>query len=333
MTESPLQKKRVQTSFGEIAYLESGSAKRPTVLFVHGIPTSGWLWRHVLRFGQDDIHGIAPDLMGLGDTRVAAGTRLDMEAQSEMLADFMTALGHERFVLVCHDQGGAAAQLFATRFPERVEALILTNCVAFDNWPVPAIRRLQAFVRTGAPARLAAAAGLIEWLETSTPASNFRRGVYERDRLTDEAIAEYLKPLREGSERRERFFEFLLAGHERYTQMTVTALGELQTPTLVLWAADDAYLSPSWGKMLFEHIPGAKAFELIPFCGHFWPEERPAEFASHILRFVKEQRRAQKKATGRAASAQKAPRKPRRRAAKPAAQKASPVPPPDSPPT
>jgi pimeloyl-ACP methyl ester carboxylesterase len=287
MTVSAKDKQRASTSFGEIAHLTTGPANAPPVLFVHGIPTSGYLWRHVLRFLQGDFRCIAPDLMGLGDTEVdPRRTPFDMEAQAEMLAELMTVLGHERFAVVCHDQGGAAAQIMAVRFPQRLTALVLTDCVAYGNWPVPAVARLQALSRVPLLPELAIRSGLLELLETRTPLSAFRRGVFDAERLSDESIREYLRPLRSGRDGRARFRAFLLAGNPRYTEKVAPALRDLDVPTQILWAADDRYISPSWGKKLYEEIPGAESFELVPFCGHFWPEERPAEFASHMSRFL-----------------------------------------------
>jgi pimeloyl-ACP methyl ester carboxylesterase len=66
----------------------------------------------------------------------------------------------------------------------------------------------------------------------------------------------------------------------------VDGLKRFDKPTLILWAADDPHISPSWGRRLFDDIPGAERFELIPFCGHFWQEERPAEFAAHMGEFL-----------------------------------------------
>ena len=51
-----LEKKYLKTSFGNIAYLEMGANTKPPVLFVHGIPTSGFLWRQVLAFLKEDFH-------------------------------------------------------------------------------------------------------------------------------------------------------------------------------------------------------------------------------------------------------------------------------------
>ena len=287
-------KKSVHTRWGDIAYLEAGGDDRPPVLFVHGIPTSGYLWRHVLRLLRNDLHGYAPDLMGLGDTVVdPTRGRFDMESQAEMLVDFMAALGHERFGLVCHDQGGAAAQLIAARLPEKVLAFVLTDCVCYDNWPVPTIRRYQRFARLPVLPDLVHRSGLMEWLERATPLSAFRRGVFRSDRMDDASIREYLRPLRGSAAQRDAFRSFLLAGHPRTSLAAVEGLREFEAPTLVLWAADDAYLSPSWGKKLAEEIPGVRGFELIPFCGHFWQEERPAEFAAKIGAFLTEHLAAQ----------------------------------------
>ena len=290
MRRREVHKRHVVTSFGRIAVMEAGDPTLPAVLLVHGIPTSSYLWRHVVRLLEDRFHCIAPDLMGLGDTEVDPETvPLHMESQAEMLAELMTTLGRDRYALVAHDQGGAAAQILATRLPDRLWALVLTDCVCYDNWPVPAVARLQALARLPLLSDLMARSGITEWMETSTPWSRFRRGVTRPDRLDDEAIREYLRPLQSTRAGRERFRRFLLAGHPHYTQLAVQGLRSLTVPTLIAWAADDAYISPSWGKKLFEDIPGARRFELAAFCGHFWPEERPAELGAAIRRFLMEE--------------------------------------------
>ena len=288
-----IDKKTVHTSFGDIAFLESGDATKPPVLFVHGIPTSGFLWRHVLRLLQDDLHCYAPDLMGLGDTVVDPNTcDFGMDAQAEMLAEFMAAQGHDTFSVVCHDQGGAAAQILAARQPDKIERLVLTDCVCYDNWPVPTIARLQKIARIPILPDLLGRVGFTEWVERDTALSSFRRGVYDPSKLSDAAIAEYLRPMRGSLQARQSFKAFLLAGDSRHTELAVQGLQRFDKPTLVVWAADDRYLSPSWGRKLAEEIPGVRGFELVGFCGHFWQEERPSEFAAHIGAFLGEQETA-----------------------------------------
>jgi pimeloyl-ACP methyl ester carboxylesterase len=287
MTEPATEKSFVRVSYGNIAYLETGAAGKPPVLFVHGIPTSSYLWRHVLRFLQNDFHCYAPDLMGLGDTDVDPdSTAFHMDAQAEMLVEFMKELGHEQFALVCHDQGGAAAQIIAARMPEKLTCFVITDCVCYDNWPVPAIRRVQQMYRLPLISGLMSRTGIMEWAQNRPRLSDFRRGLYDPSKLSSETVHEYLRPARGSKAERERFRKFFLAGDPRYTELAVEGLKQFDRPTLVVWAAEDRYLSPSWGRRLFDDIPGAERFELVPFCGHFWQEERPSAFSSVMGEFL-----------------------------------------------
>lgn len=286
MSESPLQKSTIDTSYGKIAYLETGTSAKPPVLFVHGIPTSSYLWREVIKFLQNDFHCFAPDLMGLGDTIVdPASTRFHMDSQAEMLIEFMEKLGHTEFSIVCHDQGGAAAQIIAANTPQKVTRLVLTDCVCYDNWPVPAIKRLQDASQFKPLMNAFTRLGISEWIETKSRFSSFKKGVFNPERLTTETIQEYLRPMKT-AEGRERFRAFLMAGHPSYTQQAVHGLKQFKKPTAVIWGGDDFYLSPSWGRKLYEDIPGAQLFRIVPFCGHFWQEERPSEFASVMGEFL-----------------------------------------------
>ncbi len=287
MSTRAIEKKRLEISCGTIAYVEAGAPDRPVVLLVHGIPTSSYLWRDVIRFLQGSFHCIAPDLIGLGDSAPNARAAFDMDAQAEMLLELMDRLGHRRFSIVAHDQGGAAAQILAARQPGRLDALVLTDSVCFDNWPVPVIRRLQRLAGVPALSELVSRSGLAEWVQRKLPISAFRRGVFDPKRLSEEAIVEYLRPLRDRAGR-ERFRRFLLAGHARYTETALAGLRRFDKPTLILWAGDDRYLSPSYGQRLCEEIPGARPLRLMPFCGHFWQEERPGEGASWIGKFLEE---------------------------------------------
>ena len=228
MGESPLQKKYIDTSYGQIAYLETGASAKPPVLFVHGIPTSSYLWREVIKFLQNDFHCLAPDLMGLGDTQVdPANTAFHMDAQAEMLIEFMEKLGHKEFALVCHDQGGAAAQIIAANTPQKVTRLVLTDCVCYDNWPVPAIKRLQAASQFKPVMNALSRLGISEWLETSSRFSSFKKGVFDPERLSDDSIREYLRPMKT-PEGRERFRAFLMAGNPSYTQQAVHGLKQFK---------------------------------------------------------------------------------------------------------
>jgi pimeloyl-ACP methyl ester carboxylesterase len=285
-TETGIAKRTVDTPSARVAYRESGQHGRPAVLFVHGIPTSGFLWRHVMTALGDGFHCLAPDLPGLGETIVdPSRTDFSMPGLAETLVDFLEALGIERAHVVAHDQGGAAAQILAVRHERRVDRLVLTDCVCYDNWPVPAVRRLQWLARLPRLPDLAARLGLVELLQAHLPGSAFRRGFVDPSRLSPEVVAEYLRPLRGEPAAREAFRAFLLAGSARHTMAVAAGLRALACPTLVLWAEQDRYLPVAWGEKLARDIPRAR-LEVVPGAGHFWPEEAPGPFASRILAFL-----------------------------------------------
>ncbi|MGK5093589.1 alpha/beta hydrolase [Deltaproteobacteria bacterium TL4] len=287
MKKNGLNKKYIKTSYANIAYLETGSKDKPPVLLIHGIPTSGYLWRDVIQGMAHDYHCYAPDLMGLGDTEVDPKTGLfHMEAQAKMLAEFMTVLGHEEFIMICHDQGGAAAQIIAARFPERILRFVITSCVCFDNWPVPVISRLQNLARLPFLTEAIGKTGLFEFVEKHTLFSSFSKGVYRKGGMNPASIEEYFRPLKSSAVSRKCFIKFLLAGNPRYTLRVVKDLRYFRKPTMILWSKNDVYLPPAWADDLARLIPGTRHFEIVSEAGHFWQEEKAEEFTLKILDFL-----------------------------------------------
>ena len=117
-------RRSLATPSGEIAYTELGAG--PATLFVHGVGTSGALWRQVIAELSDTSRCIAVDLPAHG----ASPARDDMSpaALAEALADLCDGLGVGQVDLVGNDTGGAIAQIFAARHPDRIRTLTLTNC-------------------------------------------------------------------------------------------------------------------------------------------------------------------------------------------------------------
>ena len=264
----------------EIAYLETGSDELPTVLFLHGFPTHGYLWRHVLHELSGEVRGLAPDLLGLGDTVVSPYEDFTAPMQAEVLLEWLDTMGVAEAVLVGHEQGGAVAQQIVANHPERVSGLVLVDAVAYDNWPIPLAAQVMRLARTPGLDTLAYALDLPRRFAHNARLG-FRRAVHDRTVITDDVIEEYLRPV-STVEGRERARRFLLAGDARYTLEAVPGLRAFDKPARVVWGADDAYFSPSWGQRLVDDLPGADRLQLVAFCGHLVPEERPAEVAAAV---------------------------------------------------
>ena len=264
----------------EIAYLETGSPQAPPVVFLHGFPTHAFLWRHVLHDLAGEIRGLAPDLLGLGDTVVSPYEDFSAPMQAEIVLEWLDKMGVDEAVLVGHEQGGAVAQQVVANHPERVSALVLVDSVAYDNWPIPAAAQVMRLARTPGLDTVVYALDLPRRVAHNARLG-FRRAVHDKSLITGDVIEEYLRPV-STVEGRERGRRFLLAGDNRYTLEAVPGLRAFDKPARVVWGADDAYFSPSWGQRLVAELAGADRLDLVPFCGHLVPEERPAEVAAAV---------------------------------------------------
>ncbi|WP_230533416.1 alpha/beta fold hydrolase [Microvirga roseola] len=116
------------------------------VVFVHGLPTNPRAWRYVLpRVSNSGVCCLAWELVGFGGSlREGFGRDLSIPAQASYLRAWLRHLGIEKAVFVAHDYGGGVVQHLATTSPDLFLGLVLTDSVAFDNWPVPAVKAARA---------------------------------------------------------------------------------------------------------------------------------------------------------------------------------------------
>lgn len=263
----------------DLAVVEAGDPAGPTVVLLHGFPTHSVLWRRVVRRLEADHHVLAPDLLGLGDTVVSPYEDFGAPMQADLLLDWLDRRGIDRAVLVGHEQGGAVVQQVVANHPERVAGMVLVASVAYDSWPVPLAAQVMRLARTPGLDVLAYALDLPRRVGASPV--GFGRAVYDARSIDPDIVDEYLRPLLT-AEGRERARRFLLAGDDRVTLECVPGLRAYDGPAAVVWGADDAFLSPSWGARLVDDLSAAPALTLVPFCGHLVPEEAPDVVADAV---------------------------------------------------
>lgn len=276
--EAAIEKRRVDTPSGRIAYTETGAG--PVALFVHGVLLNGHLWRHQLAQLSDIRRCIAVDLLAHGDTEIAPGQDVSVTANAVMLREFMDALGIEQADLVGNDSGGGIAQIFAATHPERVRSLALTDCDAHDNWPPEAFKPFLA---------TAAAGGLRGVLDAMLADKDVYRSAqalgpaYEHPgRVTDDDIEAYLRPLVRSDARTDDFRRFLAAFDSRHTLAIEDRLRRLNAPTLIVWGTDDVYFDVKWSHWLAEIIPGTRRRVELKGARLFLPEERAVELNQEL---------------------------------------------------
>ena len=265
------------TRFGEISYLDLGAG--PTALFVHGIATNAYLWRHVMDALSGQRRCIAIDLPLHGQSPVTAEQDLSLAALAAGLDDFCEVLGLTGIDLVANDTGGAIAQIFAARYPQRLATLTLTNCDTVDNLPPEAFKPMVELAAAGnlAPSAVAMFADLEAAAQIS-----FASGYEHLDRIDRDVIRSYLQPCFGTIERARQFERLLVSLDVGDLQAVMPQLGELTVPTLVVWGTGDAFFDVSWAYWLRDTIPGTTRVVTVDGARLFFPEERPMDLVPHL---------------------------------------------------
>lgn len=116
-------------------YREAGAPDAPTVLLLHGFPTSSHMFRNLIPALADRFHLVAPDYPGFGNSPMPAVDAFDYSFQnfSEIIDRFTVALGLNRYSLYLMDYGAPVGFRLAVKHPERVESLIIQNGNAYDE--------------------------------------------------------------------------------------------------------------------------------------------------------------------------------------------------------
>ena len=202
ISAAELPKKRLTISGRHMAYSEIGEGD--PIVFLHGNPTSSYLWRNVMPHLADQGRCIAPDLIGMGDSEKlepSGPERYTFREHRRFLDAFLEALGIARNVtLVIHDWGSALGFDWANRHRGAVEGIAymegIVRPLEWDEWNQDARRIFEGF-RSEAGEDMILKKNL--FIEAVLPGSILRK-------LSDEEMAVYRRPfMEEGESRRPRF--------------------------------------------------------------------------------------------------------------------------------
>jgi pimeloyl-ACP methyl ester carboxylesterase len=271
---------QVLTQSGPAGYIDTGGPGRPT-LFVHGVGTSSYLWRHVIGQLDDQRRCVAFDLPLHGRTPAAADQDFSLPGLARFLADCCDALELADIDLVANDTGGAVAQVFAAGHPERLHTLTLTNCEAHNNVPPKALLPGVLLARMGLFARIAPR------LVRDIPRGRKRvygSGYQDVASLPEDVVRAWLEPLFGTAESARQFQRLMTSIRARDLLAIEPALARLQVPTLIVWGTGDIFFRRKWAYWLRDTIPGATDVVEIDGARLFFPDERAAELTAALRR-------------------------------------------------
>ena len=263
-------------------YYEVAGEGEP-ILFIHGTPTSSFLWRKQID-GLSKFYSVyALDLPGWARSGKPDNFDYELESYADIIRQFLSKLGKDQVILGVHDLGAAIGLTFLSKYPEMVSKLILFDTFAF----MPFSKRLQWKALYGFFFRIPLLGVLLHRLvfDFGVRRTDFfaTLAFYDKKLATKELVGKY-RELVINSQRAD-YETFLANGMDGITGAVEKNLLKVAIPTLILWAENDFLFPISAAQKLHSNIAGS-VMKIVPKCGHWLQEEKPDEVNRHILEFL-----------------------------------------------
>ena len=191
-------RKSVDILDAQMSYLDTGTGDN-AVLFLHGNPTSAYLWRNIMPHVADKARCLAPDLVGMGHSSKLKSNDYSFDNHYRYLNEWIEKMQlPEKFTIVGHDWGSALGFQWGYKNQERVQAIVYMEAFAnaipsWEDWPKIA-RRVFQTLRTEKGEEMILKKNF--FVEVLFPRSIFRE-------LSEQEMDEYRKPyIEEGEARR-----------------------------------------------------------------------------------------------------------------------------------
>ncbi|KIK55573.1 hypothetical protein GYMLUDRAFT_175377 [Collybiopsis luxurians FD-317 M1] len=272
----------------EIFYREAGNQDAPTILLLHGFPSSSFQYRNLITKLAGDHRVIAPDLPGFGFTEVpkARNYQYTFENFGKTLEAFVDALGLKKYAMYIFDYGAPVGLRLALSRPSAITAIVSQNGNAFDSGLGGAWQPFRAYWADPSPENRQALEFLTKF---DTTKFQYESGEAHPERIPpetyhlDQALMD-----RPGNKdiQLDLFLDYRtnVALYPTFHEYLRTR----QPPLLAVWGKNDSFFIP----------PGAEAFKtVLPKAevhfvdgGHFALENHLDEIAGRMIEFLKRNR-------------------------------------------
>jgi haloalkane dehalogenase len=272
------QQSSFQTSDGTIKYIDQGAGD--VIVLLHGIPTSGWLYRKMIDELSLNHRVVVPDMLGFGSSDSQKG--YDMYAPKEhakRLLELMDGLNIQTWNHVFHDAGGLWTWELIKHSPQRIKKLIILNTIIYEEGFNPPIRFAKGLFAKAIMAMYS------NGISTNTLLNGLFKTGLIKNTLTKQDIEGYKKPLLEGKTKAMyHFFTNTCNNFPDYSQI----INNLKIPKLLIWGRYDDFLvfNKMKGRVISEMNVIEENINLLE-AKHFIQEEKPEEINGLILNFLK----------------------------------------------
>ena len=274
----------VQVDGLSVFYREAGDSSAPTILLLHGFPSSSHMYRNLIPLLADRYHVIAPDLPGFGFTEVPAGTKYvyNFENLANTIDQFTQTLGLDRYAIYVFDYGAPVGFRLALRHPERITAIISQNGNAYEEGLSEGWNPIQNYWQEPTAANRAALRG---FLKPETTKWQYLHGVTQEARVAPESYTlDSALLTRPGNDEIQLDLFLDYASNVALYPQFQAYFRSKQPPLLAAWGRNDPFFLPA----------GAEAFKRdnrnaeVRFydTGHFALETHAAQIGADIREFL-----------------------------------------------
>lgn len=268
----------------DIFYREAGSRENPTILLLHGFPTSSHMFRNLIPALADKFYLVAPDYPGYGNSSMPNVNEFDytFDHLSEIIEKFITAIDLQKYSLYVMDYGAPVGYRIAAKYPERVQALIVQNGNAYEEGLREFWEPIKAYWQDKSPEN----ADKLKYLFTLEATKwQYSNGVRSLETISPDTwtIDQHFLD-RPGNEEIQLALFYSYGTNPPLYPQWQEYFRQYQPPTLIVWGKND-YIFPAEGAYPYQRDLKDVEFHLLD-TGHFALEEEGEAIAEYIRRFI-----------------------------------------------
>jgi pimeloyl-ACP methyl ester carboxylesterase len=268
----------------EVFYREAGSHDAPTLVLLHGFPSSSHMFRDLIPKLADRFHIVAPDFIGFGYSAHPTVNEFEytFDSLTTVVEEFLFHnLKLKRFSIYVQDYGSPVGFRIASRNPRAIEGIIVQNGNAYVEGLSPAWEPLRTLWKTRNAETEKQVRG---FLTADTTKFQYLHGVRQPEKISPDSYTfDQFFLDRPGSDAIQ-----LALFHDYASNLVLypewqAYFRSYQPPTLVVWGANDPFFTVEGAKAYQRDLPSAELYLLDT--GHFALEEDNEVIAQHIRRF------------------------------------------------
>ena len=268
----------------KIFYREAGTKTAPTILLLHGFPTSSHMFRYLIPALADRYHVIAPDLPGFGfsDAPDRKQFRYTFEHLAKIIGGFTEAMGLDRYAIYVFDYGAPVGLRLALAHPERITSIISQNGNAYEEGLSEGWNPIQKYWKQPTPENRAT---LREFIKPESVKWQYSHGIQDITALAPEAYElDSALLARPGNDeiQLDLFLDYAsnVALYPKFQEYFRTR----RPPLLAVWGKHDPFFLPPGAEAFKRDNPNAEVHFFDT--GHFALETHAEEIASAIRDFL-----------------------------------------------